>query len=293
MIGIGVCTYRVRSVVRITVISRPLHGKPSALRSRPLLRSRHVSSIMRRFRSAARAASAARPYVAASAHVHPSAQVHPGAIVMEGAYVGARAVLRPGSVVGAHSHVGEGTVLGCHVSLENCRIGAHCLLHSGVRIGADGFGFYFDEHGHVRKKPQLLRALLGDGVEVGAGTCIDRGSWRDTTVGDETKIDNLVQIGHNVIIGRASLICAHAALAGSSELGDRCVMGGKSAIADHVRVCSGVRIAAKSGVTKHITVPGDYAGFPAQPASAWRRQVAVATRGAARPSRFSAADDET
>ena len=235
------------------------------------------------FRRFARdAASAARPYIAASAYVHPSAQVHPGAIIMEGAYVGARAVLNPGSVVGMGSHVGEGTVLGCGVSVEHCRIGAQCVLHSGVRIGADGFGFFFDEDGRVHKKPQLLRAVLGDAIEVGAGTCIDRGSWRDTSVGDETKIDNLVQIGHNVLIGRASLICAHAALAGSSELGDRCVMGGKSAIADHVRVCSGVRLAAKSGVTKHITVPGDYAGFPAQPASAWRRQVAAAAREAAR-----------
>jgi UDP-3-O-[3-hydroxymyristoyl] glucosamine N-acyltransferase LpxD len=169
------------------------------------------------------------------------------------------------------------------VSVENASIGAHVVLHGGVRIGADGFGFFFDEHSGVRKKPQLLRVLIGDGVEIGAGTCIDRGSWRDTRIGDETKIDNLVQLGHNVIVGRACLICAHAALAGSSELGDRCVMGGKSAVADHVRLCGGVRLAACSGVTKHISTPGDYAGFPAQPAAAWRRHVAMASRAMQRP----------
>jgi UDP-3-O-[3-hydroxymyristoyl] glucosamine N-acyltransferase LpxD len=98
------------------------------------------------------------------------------------------------------------------------------------------------------------------------------------STGDETKIDNLVQIGHNVLIGRRCLICAHSALGGSSELGDYCVMGGKSAVADHVSVCSRVRLAAKCGVTKHITEAGDYGGFPAQPAARWRRMVAAANR---------------
>ena len=178
-----------------------------------------------------------------------------------------RCVLHPGSVLGEGSTLGEGSVLGCHASAENCRIGAHAVLHGGVRIGADGFGFFHDEHGAVVKKPQLLRVVLGDGVEVGAGTCIDRGSWRDTRIGDETKIDNLVQIGHNVLVGRGCLLCAHVALAGSSELGDRCVLGGKSAVADHIKLCGGVRLAAYAAATTHITTPGDYGGFPAQPAT--------------------------
>ena len=142
-------------------------------------------------------------------------------------------------------------------------------------------GFFVDDDGQVQKKPQLLRVVLEEGVEVGAGTCIDRGSWRDTRVGSFTKIDNLVQIGHNVTIGRNCLICAHSALGGSAELGDYCVMGGKSAVADHVHVCSHVRLGAKSGVTKHIVSAGDYAGFPAQPASRWKRQVAAAARSVA------------
>ena len=237
----------------------------------------------RSLRLVARSASAASsPFVHASAHVHPSARLSSGAVVLAGAYVGPRCELRPGSFVGERCIIGEGSVLGPLASVEHGELGANCLLHSGVRIGADGFGFYVDsETGAVHKKPQLLRVLLGDEVEVGANTCIDRGSWRDTRIGAQTKIDNLVQIGHNVLIGRGCLICAHSALAGSSELGDHVVMGGKSAVADHVTVCSRVRLAANAGVTKHITEPGDYAGFPAVPAARWRREVVAMRRQAA------------
>lgn len=218
-------------------------------------------------------------WIDASAHVHPSAKLHQTATVEAGAYVGPGCELRAGSIVGRGSVIGPGSVLGPHVSVENCRIGAQCILHAGVRIGADGFGFVVDAAwGAVRKKPQLLHVIIGEGVEIGAGTCIDRGSWRDTVVADHTKIDNLVQVGHNVRIGRGCLICAHSALGGSSELGDYCVMGGQSAIADHVSVCAHVRLAARAGVTKHITAAGDYAGFPAQTAASWRRDVAAARR---------------
>ena len=217
-----------------------------------------------------------------NAHVHPSARLHPTATVLAGAYVGPRCELMPGSVIGEGSIIGEGTVVGVNSSVEHSEIGAHSLLHAGVRIGADGFGFFFDHAtGSIQKKPQLLRVLMGEGVEVGANTCIDRGSWRDTRIGSHTKIDNLVQIGHNVLVGEGCLICAQSGLAGSAELGDYSVMGGRSAIADHVKVCARVRLAANAGVTKHITVPGDYAGFPAQPAGQWRRQIAIAAREAA------------
>lgn len=223
-----------------------------------------------------------RAWVDASARVHPSTSLAPGVVVLAGAVVGPNCELRAGSVVGAGVHIGERTVLGVHASAENCRIGANCVLHSGARIGADGFGFTIEPDGSVRKKPQELGVVLGDEVEIGAGTCVDRGSWRDTHVGDHTKIDNLVQIGHNVLIGRGCLICAHSSMGGSSQLGDHCIMGGRSAVADHVTVCSRVRLAANSGVTKHLTEPGDYAGFPAQPAVRWRREVATARRAAVR-----------
>ena len=229
-------------------------------------------------RSGRRLAALAVAHVDKSAHVHPTAQLAPGAVVLAGAYVGPRCKLLTGSVVGPGVSVGEGTVVGVHTSLLNCRIGAHCMLHSGISIGADGFGFTVNDDGSVVKKPQLLRVLIGDNVEIGSGSCIDRGSWRDTQIGNETKLDNLVQVGHNVLIGRGCLLCAHSAVGGSAELGNYCVMGGKSAVADHVRVCAGVRLAAFGGITKDIGVPGDYAGFPAQPAASWRREVARTRR---------------
>lgn len=166
------------------------------------------------FLSAKRALSvrfAASAYVDATAYVHETAQLAPGAIVLAHAHVDRHCELRAGSIVGPGTRIGEGTVVGMHASVENCTIGAHCILHSGVRIGADGFGFTVKADGSVQKKPQLRHVLIGNEVEIGAGSCIDRGSWRDTCVGDHTKIDNLVQVGHNVLIGRGSLICAHGA----------------------------------------------------------------------------------
>ena len=112
---------------------------------------------------------------------------------------------------------------------------------------------------------------IGNRVEIGAGSCIDRGSWRDTVVGEGTKLDNHVQVGHNVSIGRSCLLCAHVALGGSSALGDFCVLGGKSAVADHVELVDHVRLAACAGVTKDITISGDYGGMPAQAIGSWRR----------------------
>lgn len=216
-------------------------------------------------------------HVHRSAHVHPSATLAPGVLVADGAYIGPRCQLGPSSYAGPGVHIGEATQLAAHVSLEHCRIGRFCLFHAGVSVGADGFGFLIEE-GRVRKKPQLLRVVIGDYVEVGAGSCIDRGSWRDTMVGDHTKLDNQVQLGHNVRVGRSCLLCAHVALGGSSHLGDFCVLGGKSAVADHVTLTDRVRLAACAGATKHITESGDYGGLPAQPISRWRREVASLRR---------------
>ena len=236
-------------------------------------------------------------YVHEKARVHRTAKLAPGVVVQAGAHVGARCELGAGAVAGENVRIGEGTRLGPHASLENCVVGSNCIVHAGARIGADGFGFYVDGR-TVRKKPQLLRVLIGNHVEastahhrtarrrarhamppqVGAGTCIDRGSWRDTAVGNHAKIDNLVQIGHNAHVGEGCMLCGGSALGGSSSLGDFSVLGGKAALADHVTVVGGVRIAAFSGVSKHILEPGDYAGFPAQPIGAWRRETAALRR---------------
>eukprot|EP00898_Chlorokybus_atmophyticus_P003721 jgi/Chlat1/434/Chrsp103S01016 len=177
------------------------------------------------------------------------------------------------SVVGPDVEVGAHTRLHYNVSLSNCTIGSHCVLHNGVSIGQDGFGFYVDAEGRMVKKPQELKVRVQDHVEVGANSCVDRGSWRDTVIGEHTKIDNLVQIGHNCVLGRCCVICGQVGLAGSSTLGDYVVMGGKSGVVDHVTICSKVRVGACAGVTKDVTIPGDYAGFPATPAADWRKQV--------------------
>ncbi|EFJ09514.1 hypothetical protein SELMODRAFT_447658 [Selaginella moellendorffii] len=123
-----------------------------------------------------------------------------------------------------------------------------------------------------------LRVKIGNSVEIGANSSIDRGSWRDTVIGDNTKLDNLVQIGHNVVIGCDCMICGQVGIAGSCTLGDNVVLGGQAGVADHIEIASKVRIAAKSGVTSNITEPGDYAGFPAVPVKQWRESVVASRR---------------
>ncbi|XP_059438515.1 probable UDP-3-O-acylglucosamine N-acyltransferase 2, mitochondrial [Corylus avellana] len=215
---------------------------------------------------------------------HKSASIDPTALIETGA------VVHPKSVVSAYVHIGSGTVvgpsvvigqltkIGYNVALSNCAIGDSCVIHNGVCIGQDGFGFFVDEKGNMLKKPQLLNAMIGNHVEIGANTCIDRGSWRDTIIGDHSKIDNLVQIGHNVVIGRSCMLCGQVGIAGSVTIGDYVTLGGRVAVRDHVSIVSKVRLAATSCVTKDIKEPGDYGGFPAVPIHEWRRQVATQFR---------------
>ena len=180
-----------------------------------------------------------------------------------GAHVGPRCTLEPGAYIGPNVHVGSGTRVGPNASLEHCRVGAHGVLHAGVRIGADGFGFFVDVDDIMRKKPQLLAVLLGDHVELGAGSCVDRGSWRDTVIGDHTKLDNLVQVGHNVVIGRNCLLCGQVGIAGSTVLGDNVVLGGQTGVVDNIRV--GDRVITGAGTMLMANVPAGRAmlGYPA------------------------------
>jgi len=221
--------------------------------------------------------------------VHSTSAVDPTTVVQVGAIVHENATVAGGGCIGSGSQIGPGVTIGAdahlsfNVSLSNCTVGAACVFHNGVCIGQDGFGFLVDEKtGAVVKKPQLLNVIIGNDVEIGANSCVDRGSWRDTVIGNSVKIDNLVQIGHNVIIGDCCFLCGHVALGGSSELGSYVVMGGKSAVADHVTVCSKVRIAAKAGVIHNITEPGDYAGYPNMPLKTWKQQIVEIRRIAKR-----------
>ncbi len=221
----------------------------------------------------------------------PGFGVHPQAILGErvtlgenvtifpGAYVGNEVKIGAGTVIYPQCTVLEGTVIGEGCTLfpgvtvyERCVIGKYCTLHSGAVIGAYGFGYVSDAAGH-KPAAQLGNVVLGDYVDVGANTTIDRGTYGPTTVGDGTKLDNLVMIGHNCQIGRHNLLCSQVGIAGSTSTGDFVVMGGQVGVRDHVHIATGVTLAAQAGVTNNITEPGVYLGAPAVPAQEMKRLV--------------------
>jgi len=217
------------------------------------------------------------------AEVHPSARVDPTATVMAlavveaGAVVGARSVLWPGSYVGEGSRLGEDCVLqpGAVVR-ERCELGNRVMLQPGVVVGSDGFGFAFDPAGpaHV-KVPQVGTVRIEDDVEVGAGSCIDRATTGETVIGRGTKIDNLVQIAHNVRVGPLSILCAQVGISGSTEVGAGVVLAGQVGVVGHVHVGDGARIAAQSGVPHDVPAGSTVAGYPAVDHALWLRQAAA------------------
>lgn len=199
-----------------------------------------------------------------SAGVDPKAVVEPNVELGANAYIGPFAVVRSGSKIGrgctvhAHSFVGrncvlgEGTVLHARATLyDGVQLGQRVIVHSGAVLGADGFGYKFRGGKHV-KVPQVGNVVIGDDVEIGANTCIDRAALGSTRVGTGSKIDNLVQIGHNNVIGNHCILCGQVALAGSCELGDYVVLGGNVGVADHIKMGAGSRAGAKSGIGKDV-----------------------------------------
>jgi UDP-3-O-[3-hydroxymyristoyl] glucosamine N-acyltransferase len=184
--------------------------------------------------------------------------------------------------------MGAGVTLHSGVSLrEGTVLGSHVTVHNNTVIGGDGFGYVPDPSVGLRKVPHVGNVIIEDQVEIGANTSIDRGALGSTKIGFGTKIDNQVQIGHNVTIGKFCIICGQTGIAGSVTIGDRCVFGGGSGAADHVSICSGVRLGGRTGATGNINEPGDYLGFPALAASQWKRAQA-ALRRLAKPSRAAA-----
>jgi UDP-3-O-[3-hydroxymyristoyl] glucosamine N-acyltransferase len=221
------------------------------------------------------------------AGVHPSACVDPSASVSPGASVGPFAVVGPGSViedgaiVGAHCAVGAGCVVGAGTRLhphavlyDRTVLGRDCVIHSGVVLGADGFGFARAGGRHV-KIPQVAGVVLGDDVEVGANTCIDRGTMTPTRIGTNTKVDNLVQIGHNCEIGDRVIVCGQTALAGSTIIEDDCTLAGQVGAAGHLRIGRGSLCAAGTGVTSDLPPGSRMAGHPPMPIRDWRRSQAA------------------
>ena len=209
--------------------------------------------------------------IGAGVHIGPHVSIGPGARVDDGACIDA------GVRVGANAGVGSGTVLHANVVIEaSCEVGAGCRLHAGVMIGADGFGYRPDPAGAgIRKVPHLGTVMIGDDVEIGASTCIDRGKFGATVIGDNTKIDNLVQIAHNVRLGRSVLIAAQAGLAGSVTIGDGVQIGAQVGIVEHVKVGAGARIGAKAGVIRDVPPGEAVVGVPAQPVRETLRQISA------------------
>jgi len=215
--------------------------------------------------------------------VHPTAVIAPDAVLGEdvsigpycviesGAPRGARAGVLAGGYIGGRAEVGEASFLYPRVVIrEECVIGARCILHAGVVIGADGFGFAFDV-GRYHKVPQVGNVVIGDDVEIGANSCVDRATTDSTRIGDGSKLDNLVQIGHNVNIGRHCIVVAQVGIAGSTELEDYVTLGGQAGIAGHLRIEKGAVVAAQSGVSRSVKSKEVVSGYPAIAHGAWKR----------------------
>ena len=213
------------------------------------------------------------PAATVECEVPASVQIGPGATVEAGVVLGEEVVIGPGSHVGAGTRIGARTRLGPRVTIyHDCVIGSDCLFHAGVVIGADGFGFARHKDGRWTKIPQVGRVVIGDEVEIGANTTIDRGALGDTVIGNGVKLDNLIQIAHNVQIGEHTAMAGCAGVAGSAKIGARCLIGGQAGISGHLTVADDVVVSAWTLVPKSITRPGVYtSNLPLQKHGDWVR----------------------
>ena len=213
-------------------------------------------------------------YVSDKASVDTSAWIGPQVAVEDGAAVGARSHIGPGCVIERGATIGDDCTLKANVTIcHDVRVGNRVLLHPGVVIGADGFGLANDSGVWV-KIPQLGTAIIADDVEIGANTTVDRGALVDTVIEEGVKLDNLIQIGHNVRIGAHTAIAAGVGIAGSATIGKRCTIGGAASVAGHLEIADDVHLTATSAVPKSISEPGLYSsGMPIQDNRTWRRNV--------------------
>ena len=225
--------------------------------------------------------------ISPAAHVHASARLEPGVTVEPGAVIGARAEIGQGTVIGAGTVIGHDVRIGRNgfiasgVTIIHALIGNRVIIHSGVRIGQDGFGFAMGPKGHM-KVPQIGRVVIQDDVEIGANTTIDRGANRDTVIGEGTKIDNLVQIAHNVTIGRHCVIVSQSGISGSTTLGDFVVVAGQAGITGHLKIGMGAQVGAQAGVMNDVAPGARIVGSPARPILQFARELATLKKLASR-----------
>ena len=221
--------------------------------------------------------------VSPGSFVHPEARLEAGVIVDPGAVIGPRAQIGAGTLIGANAVIGADVCIGreCTVgpnaTIVHALVGDRVYLHPGVRIGQDGFGFAMGPAGHL-KVPQLGRVIIQNDVEIGANTTVDRGANRDTLIGEGTKIDNLVQIAHNVSVGRHCVIVSQVGVSGSTEIGDFVAIGGQAGLTGHLKIGAGAQVAAQAGVMNDIPPGERWGGSPAKPMREFMRDVATLAR---------------
>ncbi|MEM7302495.1 MAG: UDP-3-O-(3-hydroxymyristoyl)glucosamine N-acyltransferase [Pseudomonadota bacterium] len=241
---------------------------PQAMRPLPVLSEDGVSS---------------RAIIDPGAAVEDGAHIEAGAVIGAGAQIGSGAHIAPGAVIGANVSIGRRTSIASNATILHAHVGDDVIIHAGARIGSDGYGFAMGPGGHL-KVPQIGRVIVQDKVEIGAGTCIDRGANRDTVIGEGTKIDDQVMIGHNVEVGRHCILVAQVGIAGSAKLGDFVALGGKVAVVGHVTIGPGAQIAGGSGVGENVPPGAVWGGTPARPVQHWLEEMAAIRKAARRKS---------
>ena len=231
---------------------------PTAMRPQPIMGEEGVSD---------------KAIIGRDVSLEDNITIEAGAVIGSGASIGSGTVILSGAVIGSNVKIGRNTTIGANVTIVNAYIGDDVIIHNGVQIGQDGFGFAMGAGGH-HKVPQIGRVIIQDKVEIGANSTVDRGANRDTTIGEGSKIDNLVQIGHNATIGRHCVIVGLAGISGSATLGDYVVVAGQVGIVGHTKIGDGAQVGGGSGVHGDVAPGEKVMGYPAIAASKWMREAA-------------------